>query len=213
MSLRYTVGLPVDKSCWLRPRWAEFFPEQKKRYGIFLYWYLYLVKKQKTIDQFFEFLKIAKPWPSLSHRPCKNTRFRICLRQLWTTYHVIAQVGLVNMCACVEPVGTAVGAVCVEYGRPKWPITMLNHTHIVQKNVLFFIFGTLCSYDPLWTSFFFLGKPRNTKLVTLARLMIKILLRSTLLAPRGVTDQYLSWWVNIELARTACDETCGIEYQ
>ena len=30
MSLRYTVGLPVDKSCWLRPRWAEFFPEQKK---------------------------------------------------------------------------------------------------------------------------------------------------------------------------------------
>ena len=33
------------------------------------------------------------------------------------------------MCACVEPVGTAIGAVCVEYGRPKWSITMLNHTH------------------------------------------------------------------------------------
>ena len=30
----------------------------------------------------------------------------------------------------------------------KWPITMLNHTR-VQKNVSFFIFGTLCSYDPL----------------------------------------------------------------
>ena len=43
------------------------------------------------------------------------------------------------MCACVEPVGTAIGAVYVEYGRPKWPITMLNHTHIVQKNELFFI--------------------------------------------------------------------------
>ena len=78
----------------------------------------------------FEILKIAKPWPSLSHRPCIHTRFRICLRQLWTTYHVIAQVGVVNMCACVEPVGTAIGAVCVEYGWPKWPITMLNHTHI-----------------------------------------------------------------------------------
>ena len=47
------------------------------------------------------------------------------------------------MCACTEPVRTGIGAVCVEYGRPKWPITMLNHTqshtYLVQKNVLFFI--------------------------------------------------------------------------
>ena len=34
------------------------------------------------------------------------------------------------MCACTEPVRTGIGAVCVEYGRPTWPITMLNHTHI-----------------------------------------------------------------------------------
>ena len=34
------------------------------------------------------------------------------------------------MCACTEPVRTGIGAVCVEYGRPKWPITMLNHTDI-----------------------------------------------------------------------------------
>ena len=42
------------------------------------------------------------------------------------------------MCACTEPVRTGIGAVCVEYGRSKRPITMLNHTitHI-QKNVLF----------------------------------------------------------------------------
>ena len=40
------------------------------------------------------------------------------------------------MCACLEPVGTAIGAVCVESGGRKW---MLNHTHVVQKNVLFFI--------------------------------------------------------------------------
>ena len=33
------------------------------------------------------------------------------------------------MSACVEPFGTAIGAVCAEYGRSKWPITMLNHTH------------------------------------------------------------------------------------
>ena len=30
-------------------------------------------------------------------------------------------------------------------------------TSLIQKNVLFFIFGTLCSYDPLWRGFFFLG--------------------------------------------------------
>ena len=59
------------------------------------------------------------------------------------------------MCACTEPVGTGIGAVCVEYGRPKWPITMLNHTNIqinipgTEKYIYIFIFGTLCSYDPL----------------------------------------------------------------
>ena len=48
------------------------------------------------------------------------------------------------MCACTEPVRTGIGAVCVEYGRPKWPVTMLNHsnkqTSLVQKNVLLFYF-------------------------------------------------------------------------
>ena len=39
------------------------------------------------------------------------------------------------MCACTEPIRTGIGAVCVEYGRPLWPITMLNQTR-VQKNVL-----------------------------------------------------------------------------
>ena len=43
------------------------------------------------------------------------------------------------MGACTEPVRTGIGAVCigavcigavcVVYGRPKWPITVLNHTH------------------------------------------------------------------------------------
>ena len=91
------------------------------------------------------------------------------------------------MCACTEPVRTGIGAVCVEYGRPKWPITMLNHTHIqtpthtylVQNNVWFFIFGTLCSYDPLSRGFFFLGKPRKKRLASLARLMINRLSTGT----------------------------------
>ena len=43
------------------------------------------------------------------------------------------------MCACTEPVRTGIGAVYVEYGRPKWPITMLNQTR-VQKNVIFHFF-------------------------------------------------------------------------
>ena len=44
------------------------------------------------------------------------------------------------MCACTEPVRTGIGAVCVEYGRPKWPLTMLNQTSRVQKNVFIFYF-------------------------------------------------------------------------
>ena len=36
---------------------------------------------------------------------------------------------------------------------------------------------------------------------------------STLVAPRGVTDLYLSWGINIEHARTANHNTCGTEYQ
>ena len=37
------------------------------------------------------------------------------------------------MFACTEPVRTGIGTVCVEYGRPKWPITMLNHTHTITR--------------------------------------------------------------------------------
>ena len=44
------------------------------------------------------------------------------------------------MCACTEPVRTGIGAVCVEYGRPKWPITMLNHTHIPGTEQCFVLF-------------------------------------------------------------------------
>ena len=39
-----------------------------------------------------------------------------------------ARDGFVIMGACAEPVRTGIGAVCVECGRPKRPITMMNHT-------------------------------------------------------------------------------------
>ena len=42
------------------------------------------------------------------------------------------------MSACTEPVRTGIGAVCVEYGRRKWPITMLNHTDIPGTEKCFY---------------------------------------------------------------------------
>ena len=30
------------------------------------------------------------------------------------------------ICACTESIGAGIGAVCVERGRPTWPITMLT---------------------------------------------------------------------------------------
>ena len=37
------------------------------------------------------------------------------------------------MCTSTEPVGTGIGAVCVKRGRPKRPVTMLNHTHALTE--------------------------------------------------------------------------------
>ena len=47
------------------------------------------------------------------------------------------------MCAFTEPVRTGIGAVCVEYGRRKRPITMLNHTekHPWCRNMIVFFFN------------------------------------------------------------------------
>ena len=47
-----------------------------------------------------------------------------------------------------------------------------KHTYMVRKKVLCFIFDALWSSDPLWSGFFFLGKPRKYMLASLARLMI-----------------------------------------
>ena len=51
------------------------------------------------------------------------------------------------MCACVEPVGTAIGAVCVE-GGGRNEVDVESHAHTYRRMFCFFIFGTLCSYDP-----------------------------------------------------------------
>ena len=45
-----------------------------------------------------------------------------------------AREGLVSMCTCTEPVRSGIAALCVECGRPEWPITMLNYTHIYREN-------------------------------------------------------------------------------
>ena len=69
------------------------------------------------------------------------------------------------MCACTEPVRTGIGAVCVEYDRPKWPITMVNHTHnhtsLVQKNVLFLFLAPYARTTRYEEAFFSLQNQRN----------------------------------------------------
>ena len=65
------------------------------------------------------------------------------------------------MCACTEPVRTAIGAVCVEYGRPKWPTTMLNQTRVrTEKCSAFFYFWHLMLVRPAMKRLFCL-KAKN----------------------------------------------------
>ena len=86
-----------------------------------------------------------------------------------------AREGFVSMCACKEPIRTGIGAVCVEYGRRKWPITMLNHRDKhpwYRKMILIFLFGTLRSFDTLGRGFFACRqkRPRSVRSLSLASL-------------------------------------------
>ena len=61
-----------------------------------------------------------------------------------------------------EPVRTGIGAVCVEYGRPRWPITMLNNTHLVQNSVLIFFWHPMI-VRPVMKRLFFPWKTMEKK--------------------------------------------------
>ena len=78
------------------------------------------------------------------------------------------------MCACTEPVRIGIGAGCVEYGRPKWPITMLNHTSLVLHNVCFFYVFAPCARTTRYEEDFFSlenqGK-KEKRLASIARLI------------------------------------------
>ena len=93
-----------------------------------------------------------------------------------------AREGFISMCACTEPVRTGIGAVCVEYGRPKWPITMLNHTQshtqtsLVQNNVLFLFLAPYAHTTRYEEAFKGKKRPRSLRSLGLASLLI---LRST----------------------------------
>ena len=65
------------------------------------------------------------------------------------------------MCACTEPVRPGIGAVCVEYGRPKWPITMMNHTYI-HNNVCFYFWHPML-VRPVMKRLFFPWKTKEKK--------------------------------------------------
>ena len=44
------------------------------------------------------------------------------------------------MCSCTERVRIGIGAVCVEYGQPKWPITIYeSHTHTEEFFINLFL--------------------------------------------------------------------------
>ena len=81
------------------------------------------------------------------------------------------------MCACAEPVRTGIGAVCVEYGRRKWPITMLNHTSLVQKNVFIFYFWHPMLVRPAMKRLFALRR-KTVSVASLPRPCLKLVLLS-----------------------------------
>ena len=64
------------------------------------------------------------------------------------------------MCACTEPVRTDIGAVYVECGRPKWPITMLNHTYRIM---FCFLFLAPYARTTRYEQFFFPWKTKKKK--------------------------------------------------
>ena len=67
------------------------------------------------------------------------------------------------MCACTEPVRTGIGAVCVGYCRPKWPITMLNHPHIQAEECFVFYFWHPMLVRPGMKRLFFPWKTKEEK--------------------------------------------------
>ena len=71
------------------------------------------------------------------------------------------------MCACTEPVRTGIGAVRVEYGRLKWPMTMLNQRR-VQKNVLFLFLAPCACPTRYEEAFLHKGRPRSLRFFGLA---------------------------------------------
>ena len=92
------------------------------------YWYLYLVTFQAFQTRPSHASKHTLPRLAHVAAPGSINSKRLTAKP--------AREGFVSMCACTEPVRTGIGAVCVEYGRPKWPITMFNSTSLVHKNVL-----------------------------------------------------------------------------
>ena len=87
------------------------------------------------------------------------------------------------MCACTELVRTGIGAVCLKYSRPKWPIMMLNHTHTHTNTFTqeCFVFLFLAPYTRTthYKRHFCAEKQRKKRLASLARLIIIIFFQSS----------------------------------
>ena len=64
------------------------------------------------------------------------------------------------MCACAEPVGTAIGAVCVESGGRKW---ILNHAHTLYRRMFIFLFLAPYARTTRYEEAFFAWKTKQKK--------------------------------------------------
>ena len=101
------------------------------------------------------YLKHGPAMPLKIHvaAPCSTNSERLTARP--------AREGFVIIWACTKPIGAGMVSVCVERGRPKWPVTMLTdtkkHTEKIKK----------APYTPRMTrceAAFLFRKPRKKRL-------------------------------------------------
>ena len=89
-----------------------------------------MIKKKKTLWYIVMVLVPCKYVLSFLNtaRPCLSTHAAAPVSI--NSRRITAKPAREGFFSFTEPVRTGIGAVCVEYGGPKWPSTILHHTHI-----------------------------------------------------------------------------------
>ena len=92
----------------------------------------------------------------------------------------LAREGFVSVCACTEPAGTGIGAVCVERGGQTWPNKMMDHTyddtvtHTLTEKLLIARHPTLVRF--VMKKLFFSEKSKKKRLARLIMIVISSLI-------------------------------------